>query len=158
MSNNKDNMTHELLADILHEKGIEVTYNSIKHRIDINDTNKVLNGSEQPLKSLIAYLSENLRDSYKYVSSNHIDDYLTLISDKHKKNPILEKIKNCKISKSKDYIKDICENVLNIDKDDKLSYTLVYKFFTSRVNADERKRKRPWCRGCACITRCTRNR
>lgn len=134
MSNNKDNMTHELLDDILHEKGIEVTYNSIKHRIDINDTNKVLNGSEQPLKSLIAYLSENLRDSYKYVSSNHIDGYLTLISEKYMKNSILEKIKNCKISKSNDYIKDICENVLNIDKADKLSYTLVYKFFLQAVS------------------------
>lgn len=134
MSNNKDNMTHELLDDILHEKGIEVTYNVIKHRIYINDTNKVLNGSEQPLKSLIAYLSEELRESYKYVSSNHIDGYLTLISEKHMKNPILEEIKNCKISKGNDYIKDICENILNIDKADKLSYTLVYKFFLQAVS------------------------
>lgn len=144
MSNNKDNMTHELLDDILHEKGIEVTYNVIKHRIDINDTNKVLNGSEQPYDSLVAYLSENLRDSYKYVSSNHIDDYLTLISDKHKINPILEEIKNCKISKNKDYIKDICENVLNIDKADTLSYMLVYKFFLQAVSMLMNKKEKAY--------------
>lgn len=126
-------MTHELLDDILHEKGIEVTYNAIKHRIDINDTKKLLNGSEQPYDSLVAYLSEYLRDSYKYVSSNHIDGYLKLISDKHKIKPILEKIINCKIDENSNYIKDIYENVLNLDKADKLSYTLVYKFILQAV-------------------------
>jgi predicted P-loop ATPase len=129
----KESLNSGILEDILQDLSIEVRYNVVKHSIDILDKNNVLKKSEKPYDSLVAYLCDTLKDNYKYANNGYINMCLTLISERHMYNPILEEIKTCKINKKHNYIKEITSDIMHIDTSDKLSYKLIHKFFLQCV-------------------------
>lgn len=118
------------LQDILADLGIEVRFNELVHNVQIFDRDGILCESEQPLDTLIAYICDTFRDSYKFCGKEQVAQSLHLIAVRHPVNPILDKVRNASRElESDNYIREIAGSIMRIPQEDVLSHTLVHKWF-----------------------------
>lgn len=129
----KLSMNVDTLQAELGNRHVEVVFNEITHRIEIYDHDGILNDSETPFDSLIAYICDQYREDYKYCSKDNIAQGLLLISGRYRVNPILDMILKVDIDTGHNYASRICDDYIRIPQDDSLSRTLIEKYFMQVV-------------------------
>lgn len=128
-------MSEKLSMDVdtlqfeLENLNVEVVFNEITHRIEIFDHDGILNDSETPFDSLLAYINAQYREDYKYCGKEYISQALLLISGRNRINPIIDRIMKVEIDIDHNYASEICDDYLRIPQDDVLSRILIEKFF-----------------------------
>jgi len=125
---------------------IEVRFNEILRRIDVIDHGKTLNGSINPDIAVIDYIVTNYKEIYKYCTADYVASVIRLLADRHRYNPVSEKIKPYKkyADDGNDYIKEIATDILNLDESDTLSLTYIHKFMMQVMAMIENDDHNPW--------------
>lgn len=143
----KQSMSSAILEIILEQSGIGLTNNEIIHREEISDKYGILNDSEQPLDTLVAYICDKYRDEYKYCTKDQVFQMVHLIATRNNRNPILDRVRlysKGRIIKGYDYISEISHDVMRIPQDDILSHLLIKKWFLQAIALLQNDNKRPY--------------
>ena len=126
----KQAMNADILQNICAENGVEIRQNEIKHKPDLIDNYGILNDSETPMDTLVQYICDQYRDSYKYCNENQVYSMLCLIANRNKYNPPLQMVRQYireKPDDERDHIADISHNYFGIPDNDDLSHMIIKK-------------------------------
>jgi predicted P-loop ATPase len=124
----------------------EVRFNDLTRRIDVIDHGNTLNGSINPDIAVVDYIVTNYKERYKYCTPDYVNGVIRLLADRHRYNPIIEKMKPYKkyADDGNDYIKELGTDILYLNESDTLSFTYLRKFMMQVMAMIENDPRNPW--------------
>lgn len=142
----KQALTVDITEDILYQRNTEVRFNDLTRRIDVIDHGNELNGSITPDIAIVDNIVTTYKETYKYCTADYIASVIRIIADRHRYNPVIEKIRPYEkyADDGNDYIKEIATDILNLDESDTLSLTYIRKFMMQVMAMIENDDQNPW--------------